>query len=59
MHNDTCLEPIYIPYALNTATCISRLWQRAGGPIVFCGLTQEPALVTPNTGNTRERFGEK
>ena len=26
------------------------------GPILFCGLAQEPALVTANTGKTQARF---
>ena len=33
-------EPIYIPRALNTGTCIQQ-----GNPILFCGPTQEPVLA--------------
>ena len=43
------LEPIYIPWALNTGTCI-----RQGDLFFFCGLTQEPVLATANTGKTGE-----
>ena len=28
----------------------------AGWPILFCGSTQKPVLITANTGKTRERF---
>ena len=52
-------EPIYIPRALNTGTCINRLWKRAGWPILFRGSTQELELARANVGKTRERFYKK
>ena len=52
-------EPIYIPRALNTGTCINRLWKRAGWPILFRGSTQELELARANAGKTRERFYKK
>ena len=48
------LEPIHIPRAVNTGTCTSRVTN-----ILFCGPTQEPVLITANTGKTRERFWKK
>ena len=38
-------EPIYIPRALSTETCINHLQWRAGSPILFCRPTQEPMLA--------------
>ena len=50
-------EPIYIPRALNTGTCIQQ-----GDLILFCGLTQKPVLAAANTGNSwgwlRKNAGE-
>ena len=49
------LKPFYIPWALSTETCIQK-----GGPILFCGPTQEPELATANTGKKNwERFLKK
>ena len=50
------LEPIQIPRALNTGTCISRRWRWAGWPILLCGPTQEPVFATANTGE--EKLGK-
>ena len=38
-------EPIYIPWALNTGTCIQLGW-----PNLFCGPKREPVLATANAG---------
>ena len=47
------LEPIYIPRALNTGNCIQQ------GDLLFCGPTQEPVLVTADTGKKIGRgFGK-
>ena len=47
MHNDTVLEPIYIPQAFNTASVV---YDDEQGD-------QKPVFVKANTGKTRERFG--
>ena len=41
---------------LNTGTSVSRPWRWAGWPNSFCRPTQEPALATANTEDTREGF---
>ena len=41
-------------YSFHKGTCIQQ--ER---PSLFCWPTQEPVLVTANTGKTRERFWEK
>ena len=46
-------EPIYIPRALNTGTC---LWQ--GDLFYSAGLHRDHALATANTGKTLDRFGK-
>ena len=50
------MEPIYIPRAFNTRTCINRLWWWAGWPILLCRPTQEPALARENTRTARKKF---
>ena len=44
-------EPIYIPRALNTGTC---LWQ--GDQFLSCGPTQEPCVSHSQHSINRERF---
>ena len=56
----TVWEPVYIPWALNTGTCIGRLWWWAGWPVLFCGPTQGPALAIADKGGPAEKpFGKK
>ena len=43
------LEPIYLPWALNTGTCIQL------GDLFYSGPTQEPVLAVANTG---KKLGE-
>ena len=47
-------EPVYIPLALNTGTCI-----RQGDLFYSAGLHRNHVLATANTGENRERFWEK
>ena len=47
-------EPIYIPRALNTGTCI-----RQGDLFYSAGLHRNHMLATANTGEIRRGFGEK
>ena len=44
-------EPIYIPRALNTGTCIQQ-----GGLFYTAGLHRNHVLATANTGKNWERF---
>ena len=55
MHDNTCFGAS-IPRAFNTGTCISRLWQWAGWPILVCSPTQEPSLATAKTRKTWKKF---
>ena len=59
MDSNTCFGTNYIPWTLHTGTCISRLLQQAGGPISFCGSTQEHTLATTNSGKLQERFWKR
>ena len=47
-------EPIHIPRALNTRTCI-----RQGDLFYSAGLHSNHVSATANTGEIREVFGEK
>ena len=49
-----CFEPIYIPRALNTGTCI-----RQGDLFCSVGLHRNHVLVTANTGKLGRGFGNK
>ena len=49
-----CFEPIDIPRALNTGTC---LWQ--GELFYAAGLHRNQVLATANTGEIRRGFGKK
>ena len=53
-HKTHVLEPIYVPWTLNTENL-----HPAGWPILFCRPTQEPVLATGNTGKNQERFRKK
>ena len=46
-------EPIYIPQALNTGTCI-----RQGDLFYSAGLHRNHVLATANTGEIRRGFGK-
>ena len=46
-------EPVYIPRALNTGTCI-----RQGDLFYSAGLHRNNVLATPNTGEIRRGFGK-
>ena len=46
-------EPIYIPRALNTGTCL-----RQGDLIYSAGLHRNHVLATANTGNIGRGFGK-
>ena len=46
-------EPIYIPRALNTGTCIQQ-----GDPFYSVGLHRNHVLATANTGEIRRGFGK-
>ena len=47
------LEHIYMPWALNTGTCI-----RQGDLFYFAGLHRNHVLVTANTGKIGRGFGK-
>ena len=47
------LEPIYIPWALNTGICIQQ-----GDLFYSAGLHRNHVLVTANTGEIRRGFGK-
>ena len=47
-------EPVYIPRALNTGTCLRR-----GDPFYPAGLHRNHVLATANTGEIRRGFGEE
>ena len=46
-------EPIYIPRALNTGTCIQQ-----GDPVYSAGLHRNHVLATANTGKSGRDFGK-
>ena len=46
-------EPIYIPQALNTGTCIKQ-----GDLFYYARLHRNHVLATANTGNIRRGFGK-
>ena len=48
------LEPIYIPRALNTGTCIQQ-----GDLFYSAGLQRNHVLATANTGKIGRGFGKK
>ena len=47
-------EPIYIPWALNTETCIKQ-----GDPFYSAGLHRNHVIATANAGKTRGEGGWK
>ena len=47
------LEPVYIPQALNTGTCL-----RQGDLFYSAGLHRNPVLATANTGKIGRGFGK-
>ena len=53
-HKSCFFDPIYIPRALNTGTCIQQ-----GDLFYSAGLHRNHVLVTANTGKNRERFWKK
>ena len=52
------LEPVSVPWALNTGTCTSSLWRWAGRPILVCGPSLKAALATANTGKLVRGLGK-